>query len=68
MDAEYTEWCPDCGEETSYSVQQPFKCSGCDRILFPCDACLQEHGVDGVTCQTCPWELDKPEMATGGES
>lgn len=64
MDAEYCEWCPDCGAETAYSEQQPFKCSGCGRILFPCDACLQEQGVDGATCQACPWETKE----TGGES
>lgn len=67
MDTKYCEWCPDCEAETGYDEPQPFKCPECGRTLLPCDACLQERGVDGVGCGACPWEKKQSEQALSVE-
>lgn len=38
--AKYTEWCPYCDAETDYNKDWEYvKCSGCGRLLMPCDWC-----------------------------
>ncbi|MCK5878350.1 MAG: hypothetical protein KAH24_01125 [Holophagae bacterium] len=56
MSSCYEKESPDCGALTDYNELMPLICSGCDRQILPCNACMGEYGANNVNCNSCPWE------------
>ncbi|WP_136060989.1 hypothetical protein [Pontiella sulfatireligans] len=57
----YSEWCPNCSTEVAYKENQPFPCTTCGEILFPCAACYMANGNEYALCDQCPWETKGKE-------